>query len=154
MSEAERIVRALMLSPHPEGGHYREVFRDNPGPDGRAYSTAIYFLLRSGEQSRWHRIDAAETWHFYRGAPLELFIEVAGGEIARHVLGNRFEDGEIPQIIVPARAWQAARTLGAYTLVGCTVAPGFSFAGFELAPEDVRRRLNDSMGWSVQRPAP
>jgi uncharacterized protein len=142
MSEAEEIIRALMLSPHPEGGHYRETFRDNQGPGGRAHSTAIYFLLRSGERSRWHRIDAAEMWHFYRGAPLELLIATGEGKIVRRMLGNAIECGQSPQIGVPGDAWQAARTLGAYTLAGCTVAPGFAFEAFELASEDVARKLD------------
>ncbi|MBV8977010.1 MAG: cupin domain-containing protein [Alphaproteobacteria bacterium] len=123
--EADRWIALLGLKPHPEGGHYRETFRDAGNP--RAHSTAIYFLLREGEISRRHRIDAAEVWHFYRGAPLELTI---GGE--RRVLGPDLESGERPQLVVPARVWQSARPLGAYTLAGCTVAPGFAFEGFEL----------------------
>ena len=123
--EAERLIARLRLAPHPEGGHYRETFRDAGRP--RAHSTAIYFLLRDGEVSRRHRIDAAEVWHFYRGAPLELTI----GE-ERRVLGPDIESGEQPQIVVPARAWQSARSLGAYTLAGCTVAPGFEFQGLEM----------------------
>ena len=125
--EADRLIARLGLLPHPEGGHYRETFRDANA--GRAHSTAIYFLLREGEVSRRHRVDAAEVWHFYRGAPLELTV----GE-ARHVLGPDIEGGQHPQLIVPAQVWQGARSLGTYTLVGCTVAPGFEFAGFELAP--------------------
>lgn len=135
MSEAEQLIHALKLSPHPEGGHYRETFRDAHGADGRAHSTAIYFLLAHGEESRWHRIDAVEIWHFYRGAPLELLTKDESGVSARHVLGDDIENGQSPQIFVPALTWQAARTLGAYTLVGCTVAPAFSFDGFELAPD-------------------
>lgn len=130
--EAERIIRLLGLQLHPEGGHYRETFRD-VAAGGRAHSTAIYFLLQAGEISRWHRVDAAEVWHFYRGAPLELSI--AGPPSARHVLGPDFERGEMHQLVVPPRAWQSARSLGDYTLVGCTVAPGFEFANFELAPD-------------------
>ena len=128
-AEADRLIARLGLEPHPEGGHYRETFRDLRG-EGRAFSTAVLFLLKSGEVSRWHRIDAAELWHFYRGAPLELMI---GRE--RHVLGANIEAGESPQILVPKTAWQMAQSLGDYTLVGCTVAPGFEFAGFEMAPE-------------------
>jgi predicted cupin superfamily sugar epimerase len=145
VSEAEQIIRALMLSPHPEGGHYRETFRDGPNPDGRAHSTTILFLLKSGEESRWHRIDAAEMWHFYRGAPLELLVAEETGEPTRHVLGNQVEHGQSPQIAVPTRAWQAARTLGAYTLAGCTVAPGFSFERFELASGELAQRLNTAI---------
>jgi predicted cupin superfamily sugar epimerase len=125
--EAARLIALLDLKPHPEGGHYREMFRDS---GVRAHSTAIYFLLCEGEVSRWHRVDAAEVWHFYRGAPLELGI---GRE--RFVLGNAIEKAERPQIVVPPHEWQSARSLGAYTLVGCTVAPGFEFSKFEMAPE-------------------
>ncbi|HTT97521.1 MAG TPA: cupin domain-containing protein [Rhizomicrobium sp.] len=125
--EAAPLIALLDLKPHPEGGHYREMFRD---AGERAYSTAIYFLLREGEVSRWHRVDAAEIWHFYRGAPLELGIGKA-----RFILGNEIEKGERPQIVVPSHAWQSARSLGAYTLAGCTVAPGFEFSKFEMAPE-------------------
>jgi len=131
--EDNRIVTTLELSPHPEGGHYRETFRDGAGPSGRAHSTAIYYLLREGEVSAPHRIDAAEVWHYYRGAPLELTIREEDKEAGRFVLGPNIEKGERPQIVVPPRAWQSARSLGAYTLVGCTVAPGFEFAAFELA---------------------
>jgi uncharacterized protein len=138
MSEADTIIRELGLKPHPEGGHYCEMFKDAAGDGGRAHSTAIYYLLRAGEESRAHRIDAAEIWHFYRGGPLELIIEGPGGVAQHHVLGPAVERGERPQIIVPPHAWQAARPLGDYTLVGCTVAPGFTFETFEMAPEDYR----------------
>jgi predicted cupin superfamily sugar epimerase len=133
--EAARLIELLELKPHPEGGHFREAFRDPHGSGGRAHSTAIYFLLRAGEHSRWHRIDAVEIWHFYRGAPLELFVAEEGRSATRHVLGNNIADGERPQIVVPARAWQSARSPGAFTLVGCTVAPAFEFSKFEMAPE-------------------
>jgi predicted cupin superfamily sugar epimerase len=129
MDEADRLIAALGLTPHPEGGHYREVFRD-ANPRGRAFSTAIYFLLKAGEKSRWHRVDAAEIWNWYRGAPLRL-----GVGRQSFVLGAGVEKGERPQIIVPKGEWQMAESLGAYTLVGCTVAPGFEFSGFEMAPE-------------------
>jgi len=129
-NEADRLIEMLDLKPHPEGGYFRETFRDASG-EGRAHSTAIYFLLKGGEVSRWHRIDVPEVWHFYRGAPLELTI----GKSA-HVLGAEIEAGQSPQIVVPSHAWQMARSLGDYTLVGCTVAPGFDFATFELAPRD------------------
>lgn len=175
--EADLLIAALNLAPHPEGGHFRETFRD--GGDGdletpplpslavrpisksssgafagrtpatvhtlplqtspasalarareRPHSTAIYFLLKAGEVSRWHRVDAAEVWHFYRGAPLELTI----GKTVQ-VLGPEIEQGQAPQAVVPKGIWQMARSLGDYTLVGCTVAPGFEFASFEMAPE-------------------
>ncbi len=131
---AAEIIRLLGLQPHPEGGHYRETFRDG-ATDGsdRAASTAIYFLLREGEISRWHRVDAAEAWHWYAGAPLALtMVDAAGLREVR--LGPDLATGERPQAVVPAGAWQQATSLGAWTLLGCTVAPGFQFSGFELAP--------------------
>jgi predicted cupin superfamily sugar epimerase len=127
---ADAIIAQLKLHPHPEGGYFCETFRDDAPHDGRAASTAIYFLLKAGEVSRWHRVDAAEVWHFYRGAPLELRV----GKTV-HILGPEIEQGQQPQLIVPAGEWQAARSFGEYTLVGCTVAPGFEFSKFELAPE-------------------
>ena len=130
MSEADRLIAQLALMPHPEGGHFRETFRDqNDG--GRAFSTAILFLLKAGDVSRRHRVDAAEVWHFYRGAPLEIAIGKT-----RHILGADVAQGQSPQIVVPKGAWQMAKSLGNYTLVGCTVAPGFEFSGFEMAPEN------------------
>jgi predicted cupin superfamily sugar epimerase len=126
--EADRLIQLLDLKPHPEGGYFRETFRDQG--EGRAHSTAIYFLLKKGEASRWHRVDAAEVWHFYRGAPLELKI---GRDT--YVLGANIDEAQAPQVVVPPGAWQAARSLGEYTLVGCTVAPGFEFAHFEMAPD-------------------
>ncbi|HEY2033330.1 MAG TPA: cupin domain-containing protein [Rhizomicrobium sp.] len=130
MSDADKIIRLLKLKPHPEGGWFRETFRDLKGK--RAHSTAIYFLLEKGQASVWHRIDAAEIWHWYGGAPLELLIGKDRTKTARHILGNDLAKGERPQIVVPAKHWQAARSLGPYTLVGCTVAPGFLFEKFEL----------------------
>lgn len=129
-TEADRLIRLLDLKPHPEGGYFRETFRDGGGVDSRAHSTAIYFLLKAGEVSRWHRVDAAEIWHFYRGAPLELKI---GRD--RYALGANIDEAQVPQLVVPAGAWQSARSLGDYTLVGCTVAPGFEFSRFEMAPD-------------------
>jgi hypothetical protein len=117
--------------PHPEGGHFRETWRDEPGPTGpRGHGTAIYFLLQEGERSHWHRVDATEIWHYYAGDPLELCVE--GAEPA--LLGPDIGAGQRPQLTVPAGAWQSARTTGAYTLLGCTVSPAFDFDGFELAP--------------------
>jgi hypothetical protein len=131
---AAEIIRSLDLKPHPEGGHFREVFRDTRQVDGaRAASTAIYFLLARGERSHWHRIDVVEVWHFYAGAPLELGI-AANGQRELITLGNDLAAGQRPQAVVPAQAWQAAQSLGDWTLVGCTVAPGFEFAKFEMAP--------------------
>jgi len=128
------IIARLDLKPHPEGGHYRETFRDQ-GVDrnGRPHSTAIYFLLARGERSHWHRIDAAEVWHHYAGDP--LLLRIADGATLRTVtLGPDLAAGQLPQAIVPAHAWQAAESTGDWTLAGCTVAPGFEFATFELAP--------------------
>jgi hypothetical protein len=131
---AADIIRKLDLKPHPEGGHYRETFRDTHQVDGRAASTAILFLLARGERSHWHRIDAVEIWHYHAGAPLKLeIVDGAKEEIVR--LGADIHAGEAPQVTVPARAWQAAQSLGDWTLVGCTVAPAFDFAKFELAPK-------------------
>jgi predicted cupin superfamily sugar epimerase len=132
---ADIIIARLELKPHPEGGHFRETFRDaRLDANGRSVSTAIYFLLARGERSHWHRIDAVEVWHFYAGSALTL--EIADGDGRRVVtLGPDLAAGEVPQAIVPARAWQAAESTGDWTLVGCTVAPGFDFAKFELAPK-------------------
>ena len=132
---AADVVRLLGLAPHPEGGRFRETFRDARAVDGgRAASTAIYYLLAAGETSAWHRVDAAEVWHFYAGAPLRLAVSADGREAAEHRLGPDLARGERPQAAVPAGAWQSAESLGAWTLVGCTVAPGFDFSGFETAP--------------------
>ena len=132
---AADIIRKLDLKPHPEGGHYRETFRDTHQVEGRAASTAILFLLARGERSHWHRIDAVEIWHYHAGAPLKLeIVDGAKEEIVR--LGADIHAGEAPQVTVPARAWQAAQSLGDWTLCGCTVSPGFDFAGFELAQKD------------------
>jgi predicted cupin superfamily sugar epimerase len=140
LSDAEAIIRRLGLEPHPEGGHYRETFRDKVtvGAEGgpRGASTAIYFLLQAGEVSHWHRVDAAEVWHWYAGAPLELTLSPDGREATSGTLGSDLAAGQRPQIVVPARAWQTARSLGAWTLAGCTVAPAFQFDGFEMAPPD------------------
>lgn len=132
---AAEIVARLELKPHPEGGHYRETFRDTRvDADGRSASTAIYFLLARGERSRWHRIDAVETWHYYAGHALTL--QIADNADRRTVrLGSDLAAGELPQAVVPAQAWQSAESAGDWTLVGCTVAPGFDFAAFELAPK-------------------
>jgi uncharacterized protein len=135
MLTASDIIARLALQPHPEGGHYRETFRDSRcDADGRAFSTAIYFLLARGERSHWHRIDAIEVWHYYAGSALSLQIADDGG---RRVvgLGPDLAAAEQPQAIVPPYAWQAAESTGDWTLVGCTVAPGFDFAKFELAPK-------------------
>jgi predicted cupin superfamily sugar epimerase len=151
---AEDVIRLLDLKPHPEGGYFRETFRDARAVEGkRSASTAIYFLLARAQRSHWHRVDAAEIWHWHAGAPLALEIAQAStpqitqviapeaaaviahaARVERIVLGSDLAAGERPQAIVPAQAWQAAQSLGDWTLVGCTVAPGFEFAAFELAP--------------------
>jgi predicted cupin superfamily sugar epimerase len=138
---ADEIIRLLSLKPHPEGGHFVETFRDATGSGGRAASTAIYFLLARGERSHWHRVDAAEVWHYYAGASLRLEIadKDEGPVLCLH-LGPDLSAGERPQAVVPCHVWQAAESLGDWTLVGCTVAPGFKFAGFEMAPR----------GWTPQ----
>jgi uncharacterized protein len=133
---ADDVIKLLKLAPHPEGGHFGETFRDDAEAGGRAASTAIYFLLKAGEQSHWHAVDAAEGWHYYAGAPLMLEISPAGGPITVVHLGPDLATGERPQAVVPKDHWQRARSLGAWTLVGCTVAPGFDFAGFTLAAPD------------------
>lgn len=134
--DADAVIALLGLEPHPEGGHFRETFRD-PGTDGgRGASTAIYFLLKAGARSHWHRVDAVEIWHWHAGAPLKLDIADEEGGCRTLVLGCDLRDGQRPQGVVPALAWQAAETTGAWTLVGCTVAPAFAFSGFTLAPAD------------------
>ncbi len=135
MPTAAEIIARLELKPHPEGGHYRETFRDKRvDANGRSFSTVIYFLLTRGERSHWHRIDAVEVWHYYAGSALTLRIAHDGCTQHTVRLGPDVTGGERPQAIVPAQAWQTAETGGDWTLVGCTVAPGFEFAGFELAP--------------------
>ena len=131
---ATDVIRLLGLEPHPEGGHFRETFRDACEIGGRAVSTAIYFLLARGERSHWHRIDAVEVWHWYAGAPLALEICREPRRVERLTLGFALAGGERPQVVVPSHAWQAAQSLGDWTLCGCSVAPGFDFKGFELAP--------------------
>jgi predicted cupin superfamily sugar epimerase len=132
---AQEVARLLDLRPHPEGGFYRETFRDARLIDARrAASTAIYYLLPAGQTSAWHRVDAAEIWHFYAGASLELKLSPDGARMTVQRLGSDLSAGERPQAIVPAGVWQSAKSLGAWTLIGCTVAPAFEFARFELAP--------------------
>ena len=133
MITAPEIISLLELAPHPEGGWFKETFRDEPGPDGRAKSTAIFFLLQAGEESAWHRVDAVEVWHFYDGAPLALKLARQGETAITVRLGKDLEAGEKPQLFVPAGVWQSAASTGDWTLVGCTVAPGFDFSGFEMA---------------------
>jgi predicted cupin superfamily sugar epimerase len=131
----DEIIAHLNLGPHPEGGYFRETFRDPKGHGERSHSTAILYLLPAGEISRWHKVDAAELWHWYGGAP--LLLETQEADVRQSVtLGPDWLKGQHPHALVPPHVWQSARSLGAWTLTGCTVAPGFDFAGFELAPDD------------------
>lgn len=136
--DAQTIIAALDLVPHPEGGWYRETFRDVRADGLRGALTQIYYLLRQGERSRWHRIDAIEVWHFYAGDPLALRIAEEENLVRTIVLDACLARGHRAHAVVPAGAWQSAEPLGAYSLLGCTVAPAFEFAGFELAPETWR----------------
>ena len=134
----EHIIELLDLRPHPEGGRYAETYRSPPAAEGgREPVTAIYFLLRGGERSHWHKVDAAEIWFWHGGAPLELSVwdENAGGPTLDLRLGMDLAAGQRPQGVVPPFAWQAARSLGDWTLVSCAVAPAFRFDGFTLAPQ-------------------
>jgi predicted cupin superfamily sugar epimerase len=134
---ADEIIAGLGLAPHPEGGWYRQTWVAAAEGDARPAGTCIYFLLKAGERSHWHRVDAAEIWHFHAGAPLVLSMASdAAGPARAHVLGPDLGAGQRPQVIVPAHHWQAATSTGDWTLVGCTVSPGFRFEGFELAPPD------------------
>ena len=135
IATADEIISRLDLRPHPEGGHYRETFRDAVTlPSARPCSTAIYYLLKRGEISRWHRVDAVEVWHWYAGSALELAVAAPGERRLVVRLGGDILAGDAPQLVVPAGHWQQAQSQGDWTLAGCTVAPAFSFDGFELAP--------------------
>ena len=129
----QNIIDALHLQSHPEGGWYRETWRDTPSDGSRGHGTAIYFLLEEGPGSRRHRVDAVEIWHLYAGDPVELTIETGDGIVRRELLGGDLASGERPQGIVPKDAWQSAKSTGAWSLVGCTVSPAFEFSGFELS---------------------
>lgn len=141
---ADEIIERLAMKRHPEGGWYVETFRDIQGAV-RAYSTAIYYLLEAGEKSHWHRIrDATEVWHFYAGDPLLLSLSDGVG-VESMVLGVDFASGQRPQLVVPPNVWQAAKPIGRFTLVGCTVAPGFDFASFEMAEPDWNPDIQNSV---------
>lgn len=129
----DEIIERLDLRPHPEGGYYRETFRDEAGSGGRGLLTVICYLLRAGERSAWHRVDAIEVWHHYDGAPLRLTIAEDAG-VRSLILGKDLSAGHQAHGVVPAHNWQTAESLGDWSLVGCTVAPAFVFSGFELAP--------------------
>jgi len=135
MMDAEDLIAQLELAPHPEGGWYRQTWVADAAGGARPVGTAILFLLKAGEASHWHRVDAVEIWHFHAGAPLILSLAASAAGPARDiVLGPEVGAGQAVQGIVPAQHWQAARSTGAWSLVGCTVSPGFRFEGFELAP--------------------
>ncbi|RAU23347.1 cupin [Paramagnetospirillum kuznetsovii] len=134
MSAIGDIIARLNLRPHPEGGMYAETWRDDTPDGGRGAGTAIYYLLRAGERSHWHRVDATEIWHFYAGDPLTLRLSEDGRSERKTVLGPDFAAGQSPQVIVAPQVWQAAEPAGRWTLVGCTVSPAFRFEGFEMAP--------------------
>lgn len=140
------IIRRLGMRPHPEGGHYVETYRASSTDGTRPVVTAIYFLLQVGEVSHWHRVDAVEIWHWYAGGPLALTVSENGHDAWAVHLGPDLVAGQRPQAVVPAHAWQCAESLGEWTLVGCTVSPGFDFAGFELAPPDWRPTPRPSRG--------
>ena len=138
MTTARQIIDTLGLQPHPEGGWYRETWRAEATEGERASGTAIYYLLEAGDVSHWHRVDAAEVWHYYAGGPLSLTVSPNGHDAEAWRLGPEIMAGQRPQLIVPPGWWQCATSLGAFTLVGCTVSPGFTFEGFEMAPPDWR----------------
>jgi len=131
--EASEVISFLELSAHPEGGWFRETWRGAAPTGERGPGTAIYYLLAKDERSHWHRIDTAEVWHFYAGAPLRLELSSEGISVDSVVLGTSLTEGQRPQQVVPAHCWQSARSLGRWTLVGCTVSPAFDFAAFEQA---------------------
>jgi predicted cupin superfamily sugar epimerase len=131
--DPQLIIDLLGLEPHPEGGTFAETWRESSA-SGRPAGSAIYFLLGPDEVSHWHRVDAAEIWHHYAGAPLELSTWKEPGPVERRVLGVDLTAGHRPQLVVQPREWQSARSRGAWTLVGCTVSPAFEFDRFELAP--------------------
>ncbi|ANL36026.1 cupin domain-containing protein [Rhizobium phaseoli] len=144
----EDIIRELAMQPHPEGGWYAETFRDTAGGE-RGHSTAIYYLLTSGQRSHWHRVhDAAEIWHYYAGAPLALHRSQDGAASETLTLGPNLTAGERPQAVIPANWWQSAETLGDFTLVGCTVSPGFVFSSFEMAAPGWKPGAQTSAGRS------
>jgi uncharacterized protein len=144
--KADELIRSLQLAPHPEGGWYREVYRSvdrvQRGEQSRSATTAIYYLLEQQQLSRWHVVDADEIWHFYAGAPLELLAyDPQSRQLTRHMLNNP-DVGDTPIGVIPSGVWQAARSLGEYSLVGCTVSPGFEFSGFRFAADLPEHRVH------------
>lgn len=145
--ETRKLIDTLRLKPHPEGGWYRETYRDIPEGGGRGALTQIYYLLSVGEVSAWHRVtDATEIWHHYAGAPLTLTLSRDGHDAEAHTLGADVLANQSPQVVVPSGWWQTAESLGAWTLCGCTVAPAFEFSGFEMAPPDWRPTPREANG--------
>lgn len=138
MQTAREIIRQLGLARHPEGGWYAETWRAPAADGARSGGTAIYYLLEAGDVSHWHRVDADEIWHWYAGGPLSLSVSSNGHDAEAAILGPEIAAGQRPQRRVPAGWWQSATSLGVWTLVGCTVVPGFTFSGFEMAPPDWR----------------
>ncbi|MEO1549827.1 MAG: cupin domain-containing protein [Pseudomonadota bacterium] len=139
MTDAQNLIETLDLGPHPEGGWYRQTWVAEVQEGQRPAGTAIYYLLEEGQRSHWHKVDATEIWHWYAGAEMHLSLAAQdAGPVETHLLSNAFADGARPQVIVPTGWWQSARPVGGWSLVGCTVSPGFQFDGFELAP----------VGWS------
>ncbi len=135
---ADAVIRALALQPHPEGGHYRETWRDRPDDGSRGSGTAIHFLLRGDELSDWHRVDADELWIWQAGAHLVLTTSANGHDAEARHLGPDLGLRQSPHLLVPRGHWQCAVSLGAWTLACCVVAPAFRFEGFEMAPKDWR----------------
>ncbi len=142
---AKDLIEKLGLARHPEGGWYRETWRADAAEGARASGTAIYYLLEAGDFSHWHRVDATEIWHWYAGAPLVLTLSENGHDAEARMLGPEIAAGQSPQVIVPPGWWQTATSMGNFTLVGCTVSPGFEFSGFEMAPPDWRPTPRDQV---------
>lgn len=145
--EAQRVVDLLDLEPHPEGGAFRETYRselkcENANGEERNVGTAIYFLVEGGQVTKWHRVLNDEVWHYYSGETVVLELISPDGEFTRHRVGNRLEKDEVPQVVIPAHTWQRAYTTGHYTLVGCTVTPGFEFDDYEeIEKEDLAEKF-------------
>ena len=138
MQSAKSIIQTLDLAPHPEGGWYKETWRAEASAGQRAAGTAIYYLLEADQFSHWHRIDSTEIWHWYAGAPLSMTVSPNGHDAQSIHLGPEIAIGQRPQYIIPPEWWQTATSLGHWSLMGCTVSPGFEFSGFEMAPNDWR----------------
>lgn len=159
MIDAESVIDKLNLSPHPEGGYYRECYRSEQeiqieNGEKRSAGTGIYFLLAKGELSNWHRVRWDEVWHFYGGEPLVLEIIDQDGAISKHKVGNTFADDVRFQRLVPQNCWQRAYSTGRYSLVGCTVSPGFEFEDFEMiAPEKLAKEYPQIANEILQSPA-